>query len=81
MLRDRLSQIVQDADGDWSSKRFGLAICIVLVVASWVANVFYGIVVDANILYAITGLGGVGGAGIACERFGRRGMLGDRYDL
>lgn len=63
-------EVLQDVDGAWSMKRTGFAICASLIVASWIATVFFGIVVDATLLTSITALGGVSGVGIAAERFG-----------
>ena len=65
------NEVLSDIDGFKSSKRVGYLISCAVVVGSWVANVFWHIVVDAHILTAALGLGGVAGAGIAGERFGK----------
>lgn len=64
-------QLLQDIDGYTSSKRVALILCVSLIVASWVANVFFGVVVDAGVLQAIEAIGGISGTGIAAERFGK----------
>jgi hypothetical protein len=66
-----MMQIAQDIDGYTSSKRAAMLLCVVMIVASWVANVFFSIIIDPNILNAVTAIGGVSGVGIACERFGK----------
>ncbi len=65
------TELLHDIDGYPSSKRLGFLITIVVVIGSWIANIFWHIVVDAHILDAALALGGVSGAGIAAERFGK----------
>lgn len=63
--------MLHDIDGFPSSKRLGFIVSIFIVCGSWIANVFWQIVVDSHIIDAALGIGGVSGAGIAAERFGK----------
>lgn len=71
VARGYWTELLHDIDGFPSSKRFGFVISVVVVLGSWIANIFFGIITDYHILDAALGLGGVSGAGIAAERFGK----------
>ena len=63
-------EVLQDRDGDCSAKRVGFFVCVILLTISWIANVFCGITTDANLITAISALGGLNAVGVAAERFG-----------
>lgn len=65
------TELLHDIDGYPSSKRLGFLVSIAVVIGAFIANVFWRIVVDAHIIDAALGLGGVSGAGVAAERFGK----------
>ncbi len=64
--------VLQDVDGYCSSKRVVFFVVSAFIIASWFANVCFGIIVDANIINALLAIGGVSGVGIAAERFGKK---------
>lgn len=66
-LRDYFGQVLQDINGYPSSKRWALLLSVVMITVSWVANLFWKIVVDEHVLDAIKWIGGGSGLGIAAE--------------
>lgn len=71
VLRAALGAVFQDVNGVPSSKRAGFLIGIALLGASWVANVFWKVQIDPNIMGTIAGLLGITSVSIAAERFGK----------
>lgn len=71
-LKSYLAAILQDVNGYPSSKRWLALIVVVIIVVSWIANLVWKVVVDANVLEAAKWLGTGGLAGIAGEYLGKQ---------
>ena len=65
------TELLHDIDGYPSMKRLGFLVSLAVVVGSFLANVFWRIVVDEHIIQAALGLGGTSIGGVALERFGK----------
>lgn len=66
-----LHTMMMDQGGKPSTKRYGFLFAWIVVGGSWIANVVWHVVVDAHIVQAALGLGGVSGGGVALEGFSK----------
>ena len=67
------SQMFQDIDGYYSSKRFMVLISMVILIVTWSVNIFYGLQVTEFIFEGFLYIVVVGLGVTAAEKFSRKG--------
>jgi hypothetical protein len=63
-----LKDLLRDKMGDFSLRELVIAICMLLVVSSWIAQLVFNIPTPDNMFYAVVGLIATGCFGYSIEK-------------
>lgn len=67
-MADFIKQLLKDKSGQYSLREIVIAICMLLIVASWVAQLVFGIPTPDSMFYAIVSLVAAGCFGYSIEK-------------
>jgi hypothetical protein len=71
-IKDGLTSMISDVDGDISSKRVITILFATAVLITWASNLFWGLQISQFIYDGLLNINGVGLGTIIAEKFSRR---------